>query len=156
MLSRFAAAIVLVAIMVIPANSEGDQDGNQGTNALNQVGGLYPTPFDLSSCNGRRVFERRLRRPHMRRGKWLCGGEHRIQDRREHQNERHTDHDHKLSEKSRGQKDPMVYYRLKEDTRTGNLRAVQLLLGHTKIESTVKYLGIEVDDALDIAEKVDI
>ena len=32
--------------------------------------------------------------------------------------------------------------------RTGNLRAVQLLLGHTKIESTVRYLGIEVDDAL--------
>ena len=40
--------------------------------------------------------------------------------------------------------------------RTGNLRAVQLLLGHTKIESTVRYLGIEVDDALEIAEKVDI
>src|SRR3979490_258784 len=38
--------------------------------------------------------------------------------------------------------------------RTGNLRAVQLLLGHTKIESTVKYLGIEVDDALAIAEQV--
>ena len=36
--------------------------------------------------------------------------------------------------------------------RTGNLRAVQLLLGHTKIESTVRYLGIEVDDALAIAE----
>ena len=34
--------------------------------------------------------------------------------------------------------------------RTGNLRAVQLLLGHTKIESTVRYLGIEVDDALAI------
>ncbi len=40
--------------------------------------------------------------------------------------------------------------------RTGNLRAVQLLLGHTKIESTVRYLGIEVNDALEIAEKVDI
>lgn len=40
--------------------------------------------------------------------------------------------------------------------RTGNLRAVQLLLGHTKIESTVRYLGIEVDDALEIAERVDI
>src|SRR5262245_35040486 len=35
--------------------------------------------------------------------------------------------------------------------RTGNLRPVQLLLGHTKIESTVRYLGIEVDDALAIA-----
>jgi len=40
--------------------------------------------------------------------------------------------------------------------RTGNLRAVQLLLGHTKLESTVRYLGIEVDDALEIAEQVEI
>ena len=40
--------------------------------------------------------------------------------------------------------------------RTGNLRAVQLLLGHTKIESTVRYLGIDVDDALTIAEQADV
>ena len=40
--------------------------------------------------------------------------------------------------------------------RTGNLRAVQILLGHTKIESTVRYLGIDVDDALAIAEQVDV
>src|ERR1700680_2246598 len=40
--------------------------------------------------------------------------------------------------------------------RTGNLRAVPLLLGHTKIESTVRYLGIEVDDALAIAEQIDV
>jgi len=40
--------------------------------------------------------------------------------------------------------------------RTGNLRAVQLLLGHTKVESTVRYLGVEVDDALAIAEQVDV
>lgn len=40
--------------------------------------------------------------------------------------------------------------------RTGNLRAVQLLLCHTKIESTVRYLGIDVDDALLIAEQVEI
>ena len=40
--------------------------------------------------------------------------------------------------------------------KTGNLRAVQLLLGHTKLESTVRYLGIEVDDALQISEKVEL
>ena len=40
--------------------------------------------------------------------------------------------------------------------RTKNLRAVQLLLGHTKLENTVRYLGIEVDDALEIAEQTDI
>ena len=40
--------------------------------------------------------------------------------------------------------------------KTGNLRAVQILLGHTKVESTVRYLGIEVDDALAIAEQVDV
>ncbi|WP_238151805.1 MULTISPECIES: hypothetical protein [Xanthomonas] len=37
-----------------------------------------------------------------------------------------------------------------------NLRAVQLLLGHTKLESTVRYLGIEVDDAPEIAEQTDV
>ena len=45
---------------------------------------------------------------------------------------------------------PTLIYR-----RTRNLRAVQLLLGHTKLESTVRYLGIEVDDALEIAEQTD-
>lgn len=40
--------------------------------------------------------------------------------------------------------------------RTGNLRAVQLLLGHTKIESTVRYFGIEIDDAIEIAEKIEV
>ena len=40
--------------------------------------------------------------------------------------------------------------------RTHNLRAVQLLLGHTKLESTVRYLGIDVDDALEIAEQTEI
>jgi integrase len=52
---------------------------------------------------------------------------------------------------SRGRTKATLIYR-----RTGNLRAVQLLLGHTKIESTVRYLGIEVDDALAIAEQVDV
>ena len=40
--------------------------------------------------------------------------------------------------------------------RTKNLRAVQLLLGHLKLESTVRYLGIEVDDALEISEQTEI
>jgi len=40
--------------------------------------------------------------------------------------------------------------------RTKNIRAVQLLLGHTKLESTVRYLGIEVDDALEMAEQTEI
>jgi len=41
-------------------------------------------------------------------------------------------------------------------TRTGNLRACQLLLGHTMLESTVRYLGIEVDDALLLSEQTDL
>lgn len=45
---------------------------------------------------------------------------------------------------------PLIY------RRTKNLRAVQLLLGHTKLESTVRYLGIEVDDALEMAEKTEV
>ena len=40
--------------------------------------------------------------------------------------------------------------------RTKNLRAVQLLLGHTNLESTVRYLGVEVDDALELAEQAEI
>lgn len=40
--------------------------------------------------------------------------------------------------------------------RTGNLRAVKLLLGHSKLGSTVRYLCIEVDDAIEIVEKIDI
>ena len=40
--------------------------------------------------------------------------------------------------------------------RTKNLRAVQILLGHTKLESTVRYLGIEVDDALEISGQTEM
>jgi site-specific recombinase XerC len=39
---------------------------------------------------------------------------------------------------------------------TGNLRAVQILLGHTKIESTVRYLGVDVEDALSLAEHTEV
>lgn len=39
---------------------------------------------------------------------------------------------------------------------TGNLRAVQILLGHTNIENTVRYLGVDVDDALTLSERTDI
>ena len=40
--------------------------------------------------------------------------------------------------------------------RTKNLRVVQLLLGHSKLESTVRYLGIDVDDALEMAEQTEV
>ena len=46
---------------------------------------------------------------------------------------------------------PSLIYR-----RTKNLRAVQLLLGHTELESTVRYLGVEVDDALEMAEQTEV
>ncbi len=44
----------------------------------------------------------------------------------------------------------MIYHRTK------NPRAIQLLLGHTKLESTVRYLGIDIDDALEMAEKTEL
>jgi integrase len=44
----------------------------------------------------------------------------------------------------------LIYKRIK------NIRAIQLLLGHDKLESTVRYLGIEVDDALEISEQIEI
>ena len=50
----------------------------------------------------------------------------------------------------RATKATLIYKRMK------NLRAVQLLLGHSKLESTVRYLDIEVDDALEIAEQTEI
>lgn len=53
-------------------------------------------------------------------------------------------------EPSRRTKAALIY------RRTKNLRAVQLLLGHSKLESTVRYLGIEVDDALEMAEQTEV
>jgi hypothetical protein len=40
--------------------------------------------------------------------------------------------------------------------KTGNHRAIPLLLGHTKLESTMRYLGVEMDDALNIPEQVEL
>jgi site-specific recombinase XerC len=40
--------------------------------------------------------------------------------------------------------------------KTGNLRAVQLLLGDTKMDSTVRYLGVDIEDALSLAEGIDL
>ena len=40
--------------------------------------------------------------------------------------------------------------------KTGNQRAVQLLLGHTKMDSTVRYLGVDLDDALSLSEGIDL
>jgi site-specific recombinase XerC len=40
--------------------------------------------------------------------------------------------------------------------KTGNLRAVRLLLGHTKMDSTVRYLGVDLDDALSLSEGIDL
>jgi integrase len=61
-----------------------------------------------------------------------------------------TDHAGQPKHSLRRTKATLIY------RRRGNLRAVQLLLGHTKIESTVRYLGIEIDDAIEIAEKIDV
>ena len=56
-----------------------------------------------------------------------------------------------LDDKLYGRTKPSMIYR-----KTGNVRAVQILLGHTKLEGTVRYLGVEVDDELAIAEQIEV
>ncbi len=51
---------------------------------------------------------------------------------------------------------PRRFLARRGDPETGNLRAVQPLLGHTKVDNTVRYLGIELEEALSIAEQIDI
>ena len=63
----------------------------------------------------------------------------------------HRAHPAKFGTHSLRRTKAVLFYR-----RPGNLRAVQLPLGHSEIESTVRYLGIEVDDAIEIAEKIEI
>ena len=57
---------------------------------------------------------------------------------------------HPLAEALRRTKASIIY------KATGNLRTVQILLGHTKIESTVRYLGVDVEDALHLSENTEV
>ncbi|VTZ26897.1 Integrase (fragment) [Methylocella tundrae] len=46
--------------------------------------------------------------------------------------------------------------RLHNLRRTGNLRTIQILLGHTKIEGTVRYLGVDIEDALALSKSIEL
>ncbi len=50
----------------------------------------------------------------------------------------------------------MEHIRFEERKATGNLRAVHILLGHAKIENMVRYLGVDVEDALTLAEGIEV
>jgi integrase len=99
---------------------------------------------EISSSNGRHLFPSRVRaQPHLSTRQyarivhsWVAGAR--------------LDSSAYGTHSMRRTKAAQIY------KKTGNLRAVQLLLGHTKLESTVRYLGIEVDDALAISEQVEL
>jgi integrase len=99
---------------------------------------------EISSSNGRHLFPSRVRaQPHLSTRQyarivhcWIAGAR--------------LDSSAYGTHSMRRTKAAQIY------KKTGNLRAVQLLLGHTKLESTVRYLGIEVDDALAISEQVEL
>jgi site-specific recombinase XerD len=99
---------------------------------------------EISSSNGRHLFPSRVRaQPHLSTRQyarivhsWVAGAR--------------LDSSAYGTHSMRRTKAAQIY------KKTGNLRAVQLLLRHTKLESTVRYLGIEVDDALAISEQVEL
>lgn len=90
---------------------------------------LFPSRLHRSPHLGTRQYARIL-------GRWVC--------------ELGLDRSEYGTHSMRRTKATLIY------RRTKNLRAVQLLLGHSKLESTVRYLGIEVDDALAISEQTEI
>jgi integrase len=90
---------------------------------------LFPSRIHDPPCLGTRQYARNL-------GRWVC--------------ELGLDRSDSGTHSMQRTKATLIY------RRTKNLRAVQLLLGHSKLESTVRYLGIDVDDALDISEQTEI
>ena len=99
---------------------------------------------DLDACECRYLFPSRLRgKPHLSTRQY-ARIVHRWADRAGLDSSAYGTHSLRRTK-------PTQIYK-----KTGNLRAMQLLLGHTKLESTVRYLGIEVDDALSISEQVEL
>lgn len=95
-----------------------------------------PVPFELTDPT-REALTAWLRRRPAATGEWLFPS-------------RSRPGDHYGTHSLRRTKVALIY------RRTGNLRVCQLLLGHSKLESTVRYLGIEVDDALLLSEQTDL
>ena len=123
-----------------PAEAEGCLD-NSSTAANAAVGEWL---VELDAREGQYLFPSRLRRkPHLSTRQY-ARIVHRWADRAGLDSSAYGTH------YLRRTKPAQIY------KKTGNLRAVQLLLGHTKLESTVRYLGIEVDDALCISEQVEL
>lgn len=118
-----------------------------------------PVPFELTDCT-RETLTARLRKRPVDRGEWLFPSRSRPGD---HVTTRQYG---RLLDDWVGLigLEPALYgtHRLRRTKvaliykRTGNLRACQLLLGHSKFESTVRHLGIEADDALILSEQTDL